>query len=126
MTTITRLFIVLGGINGALAVALGAFGAHGLKGRLTPEFLTTWQTAVQYHFYHIAGFFAVAFLAFLMPESNLVKWSGCAMVFGTMVFSGSLYILCLTGVRWLGAITPIGGAALIIAWALLALAAITH
>lgn len=125
MTQLTRLFLLFGSVSAALAVALGAFGAHGLKSRLTPELMVTWQTAVQYHFYHALGLFAVAGVAALLPASAAVKWSGWLMVAGILLFSGSLYALALTGVRGLGAITPLGGVAFIIAWVLLGVAALS-
>ena len=122
MTALTRIFLLLGSINAALAVGLGAFGAHALRGRLSENLLSTYQTGVQYHFYHALGLIAVAFAAFLLPESALVKWAGWLMVAGIVLFSGSLYLLSISGIRWLGAITPLGGVAFISAWLLLALA----
>jgi uncharacterized membrane protein YgdD (TMEM256/DUF423 family) len=122
MTAFTRIFLLLGSINAALAVGLGAFGAHALKGRLSESLLSTYQTGVQYHFYHALGLFAVALVASLLPDSTLVKWSGWLMLAGIIFFSASLYLLSLTGMRWLGAITPLGGVAFISAWLLLAVA----
>jgi uncharacterized membrane protein YgdD (TMEM256/DUF423 family) len=119
---LTKNFLLLGSINAALAVGLGAFGAHGLRGKLSEDLLGTYQTGVQYHFYHALGLFAVALVASLLPESTLVKWSGWLMFAGIILFSGSLYVLSVTGIRWLGAITPLGGVAFISAWLLLALA----
>jgi len=121
-----KLFILLGAINAALAVMLGAFGAHGLKDKLTEHMLSVFQTGVQYHFYHALGLFAVAFVASQYPESALVKWSGWTMLAGIILFSGSLYVLSLSGVRWLGAITPLGGVAFIIAWCLLAISVVKN
>jgi uncharacterized membrane protein YgdD (TMEM256/DUF423 family) len=86
--------------------------------------LTTYQTGVQYHFYHALGLFAVAFVASQLPASALVKWSGWLMFAGIILFSVSLYILSLSGIRWFGAITPLGGVAFIVAWLLLAVAVI--
>ena len=114
-----RLFAILGCLNGAMAVSLGAFGAHALKARLSTEMLDTFQTAAQYHFYHALGLLAVAFVASLLPDSNLPKWAGWLMFAGIVLFCGSLYALSLTGVRWLGAITPLGGIAFIASWLLL-------
>ncbi|MBL8515845.1 MAG: DUF423 domain-containing protein [Betaproteobacteria bacterium] len=99
---------------------LGAFGAHALKARLGPELLATWQTAVQYHFLHALGLLVVGMLARQMPDARGLHWAGWLMLTGVLLFSGSLYALCLTGVRGLGAITPAGGAAFIAAWAVLA------
>jgi uncharacterized membrane protein YgdD (TMEM256/DUF423 family) len=101
-----------------LAVALGAFGAHALKARLSPEMLAIFETGVRYHFYHALGLFAVAWLSERHP-GWLVEASGYLFVFGILVFSGSLYVLSATGVRWLGAITPIGGLAFLAGWLLL-------
>ena len=124
MTAFTKTFMVLASLNAALAVGLGAFGAHGLKARLPEAMLATYQTGVQYHFYHALGLFAVAFVASQLPASALVKWSGWLMFAGIILFSVSLYILSLSGVRWFGAITPLGGVAFIVAWLLLAVAVI--
>jgi uncharacterized membrane protein YgdD (TMEM256/DUF423 family) len=122
VTGLTKIFLLLGSINAALAVGLGAFGAHGLRSRLSEDLLSTYQTGVQYHFYHALGLFAVALVASLLPKSALVSWSGWLMLAGIVLFSGSLYLLSITGVRWLGAITPLGGVAFISAWLLLAVA----
>jgi uncharacterized membrane protein YgdD (TMEM256/DUF423 family) len=104
-----------------LGVALGAFGAHGLRGRLSPEMLTVFETGVRYHFYHALGLFAVAWLSESHP-SGLVTLAGWAFLFGIIVFSGSLYVLSISGVRWLGAITPIGGVGFLVGWLLLVVA----
>ena len=117
-----KLFISLGSVNALIAVALGAFGAHALKARLSPDMLAIFETGVQYHFYHALGLLAVGMIAAHLPDSSLVKWSGSLMFFGILIFSGSLYILAITGIKWLGAITPIGGTAFITAWLLLAIA----
>ena len=113
-----------GSINAMLAVILGAFGAHGLKGRLTEEMLSVYQTGVQYHFYHSLGLIIIGVVAFYLPASTLLKWSATVMLAGIVLFSGSLYLLALTDVRWLGMITPLGGIAFIVAWLLLAKAAL--
>ena len=117
-----RLFAILGCLNAAMAVSLGAFGAHALKARLSTEMLNIYQTAAQYHFYHALGLIAAAFVATLLPDSNLPKWAGWLMSGGIVLFCGSLYLLSLTGTRWLGAVTPLGGVAFIAAWLLLATA----
>ncbi|HKK13029.1 MAG TPA: DUF423 domain-containing protein [Gammaproteobacteria bacterium] len=117
-----RVFLLLGAINGALAVLLGAFGAHGLRGHLPPGMMEVYHTANQYHFYHALGLLAVGMAAFQMPESAALRWSGWLMLAGIVLFSGSLYALSVSGVRWLGIITPFGGTAFIIAWLLLAVA----
>ena len=118
-----RFFLRVACISGALAVILGAFGAHGLENRLSAEMLDTYETGVKYHFYH-----AIATLALAAGSANLWQsawtkracWSWTA---GTVVFSGSLYVLTITDLRWLGAITPIGGVAMIVGWAMAAAAA---
>ena len=120
MTDATRLFTTLGASAMALAVVLGAFGAHALKARLTSEQLDVWHTAVQYHVYHALGLFVVAGLCHLLQDAAMVRLAGWVMVLGIVVFSGSLYVLTISGVRWLGAITPLGGVALIAAWLMLA------
>lgn len=122
MTTAERLFLSAGGLAALAAVALGAFGAHALKGRLSPEMLAVWHTAVEYHVFHALGLLAVGLVAARLPESALLRWSGWLMLAGIALFSGSLYALALTGVRWLGAVTPVGGTAFLAAWALFAAA----
>ena len=118
-----RLFLMIASVAGLLAVALGAFGAHGLKQRLTPDLLAVYQTGVQYHMYHALALLAVGVLLAQAPASSALRWSGWLFIAGIVVFSGSLYLLSLTGVRWLGAITPLGGAAFLAGWAALAIAA---
>jgi uncharacterized membrane protein YgdD (TMEM256/DUF423 family) len=121
MTPTAKLFVVLGALAGAAAVALGAFGAHALKARLAPDQLAVWQTAVQYHFWHALALVAIGILgALALPGSTALKWAGWLMVAGLVLFSGSLYVLVLSGARWLGAVTPFGGTAWIAAWLLLA------
>lgn len=119
-----KLFLALGGLNAALAVMLGAFGAHALKARISAELLAVYQTAVQYHFYHALGLVLVGLALTQLPESSALKWSGGLMLAGIVLFSGSLYGLSLSEWRWLGAVTPFGGAAFIAAWAALVVAAI--
>ncbi|MEM1112579.1 MAG: DUF423 domain-containing protein [Pseudomonadota bacterium] len=118
-----KLFLTLGAISSMLAVAFGAFGAHALKARLDEYALGVYETAVQYHFYHSLALLAVGLLALQVPQSGLLKSSGWLFLAGVFIFSGSLYVLALSGMRWLGAITPLGGLAFIAAWACLALAA---
>ena len=117
-----KIFLLLGSLAMMFAVGLGAFGAHGLKDKLSADMLAVYRTGVDYHFYHALGLLALGMIAAHLPESDLVKWSGGLMAAGIVLFSGSLYLLALTGTRWLGAITPLGGAAWIVAWALLAAA----
>ena len=122
MTTSARLFLASGGFAALAAVALGAFGAHALKTRLSAEMLAVWHTGVEYHAYHALGLLAVGLVAGQLPESTLLKWSGWLMLAGIVLFSGSLYALALSGERWLGAITPIGGMAFLAAWGLFVIA----
>ncbi len=119
----SKIFLMLGAVNAFLAVALGAFGAHGLKSRLSPDLLEVYQTGVSYHMYHALGLLAVGLLAHWLSETVLLNWAGWMMVAGILLFSGSLYVLSITGIRWLGAITPLGGIAFLAGWALLAAAA---
>ncbi len=118
-----KYFITMAAISGLFAVLFGAFGAHALKARLDDYALGIFETAVQYHFYHSLALFGVGLFALSVPESLWLKSSGWLFVTGLIVFSGSLYILSFSGLRWLGAITPIGGLAFIVGWACLALAA---
>jgi uncharacterized membrane protein YgdD (TMEM256/DUF423 family) len=118
-----KLFITLASLSGMLAVAFGAFGAHALKNRLDEYALGVFQTAVQYHFYHSLALLAVGVIALGQhPGSALLRSSGWLFVIGIVVFSGSLYLLSISGLRWLGAITPLGGLAFIAGWACLAAA----
>ena len=118
-----KTFFVIGAIFAGLAVAFGAFGAHGLKGVLSADMLATFETGVRYHMYHALALIAVA-LAYAQWQKPLLIMAGWLFVAGIVIFSGSLYLLSLTGLRWLGAITPIGGVALIVGWVLLAVAAL--
>ena len=113
-----RFFFVAGSVLAFFAVALGAFAAHGLKSRVAPDMLTIFETGVRYHMYHALALLAVAWAGSQWPESR-VQYAGWAFIFGIVVFSGSLYLLSTTGIRWLGAITPIGGLGFLIGWALL-------
>lgn len=106
-----------------LAVTFGAFGAHALKGRLDDYALGVFQTAVQYHFYHSLALLAVGILALSQTHSGLLRSSGWLFMLGIILFSGSLYGLSLTGIKWLGAVTPLGGIAFIAGWVCLATAA---
>ena len=119
----TQTFILLGSALMLLGVGAGAFGAHGLSGYLTQHDLGgTFDTAVRYHMIHALALFISAWLADKWPGS-LTTWSGWLFLVGIVVFSGSLYLLVFTRVRWLGAITPIGGVAFLAGWACLFLAA---
>lgn len=120
---VARMFVITGASSAALAVVLGAFGAHGLRARLPADLLAIYQTGCQYHVYHALGLLAVGLLGLHLPASGALRASGWLMLAGTVLFSGSLYALALTGQRWLGAITPLGGVAWIAAWVLMAYAA---
>ena len=111
--------IMTGALLAGLAVMLGAFGAHALKAKVSPENLTIFDTAVKYHMYHALGLILIGLLGFHFPV-KLIQIPAYLMMGGILIFSGSLYILVLSGIRWLGAITPIGGIAFIISWLLLA------
>lgn len=117
-----RQLVVAAALILLIGVAAGAFGAHALKRSVTPDMLSVWQTAVLYQLVHGLGLLAIAALGTRFG-SPLLAAAGSFMLAGIIIFSGSLYILVLSGTKWLGAITPIGGGAFIIAWALVALAA---
>ena len=112
--------IVAGAIFAFLGVLFGAFGAHALKTRIDVDLLAVYQTGVQYHLVHAIGIILVGILAQALPSSKWLPIAGWAMVGGVLAFSGSLYVLSLTGIRAIGAITPLGGIALLAAWMLLA------
>jgi len=124
MLPAAKLFVSLGALAAALGVVLGAFGAHALKARLPAEMLAVWQTAVQYHLWHALGLIGVGLLVQHLPASGPVRLAGWLMLAGIVLFSGSLYVLALSGARWLGAITPFGGACFIIGWLALAYAVV--
>ncbi|CBL46028.1 Protein of unknown function (DUF423) [gamma proteobacterium HdN1] len=115
-----KLWFVAGAICMALAVALGAFGAHGLKNRLPADLLAIYHTGVEYHIYHALGLLLVGVIAGVYPTASGVQWAGGLLLAGILVFSGSLYALSLSGIRVLGAITPLGGLAFIAGWITLA------
>ncbi|MBA1146931.1 DUF423 domain-containing protein [Ectothiorhodospiraceae bacterium WFHF3C12] len=116
--------VIAGAVLGFIGVALGAFGAHGLRDTLEPGRLEIWQTAVLYNLVHALALVAVGVAAYSLPGRSVMAASGWAFLFGTVVFSGSLYVLAVTGIRGLGAITPIGGLGFLAGWLLLAWAAV--
>jgi uncharacterized membrane protein YgdD (TMEM256/DUF423 family) len=118
-----RTFLLVGAVAAFLAVTLGAFGAHGLRGRLSPEMLAVFETGVRYHMYHALALILVALVMGRM-SGWLIQTAGWCFVAGIVLFSGSLYALALSGVTILGAVTPIGGLAFLAGWACLAFAAI--
>jgi uncharacterized membrane protein YgdD (TMEM256/DUF423 family) len=117
---VTQLTLSAAALSGFLSVALGAFGAHALRGRLDDYALGVFETAVQYQFYHSLALLGVGILMLQLPASALLKSSAWLFAAGILVFSGSLYLLAFTGLRWLGAITPIGGLAFLGGWLCLA------
>lgn len=114
-----RIFFVFGALSAFIGVAAGAFGAHGLKSQIGSEMLTIFEVGVRYQMYHA---FALIFAAWAHSKwpSLLVKTSGWLFVVGTILFSGSLYLLSVSGIKWLGAITPLGGLAFLAGWVCLA------
>lgn len=116
-----KLFLMLGSISGFLSVAFGAFGAHALKARLDEYSLGIFHTGVTYQTTHALALVLVGLLLKWYPDSSGLVWAGWCFVAGTLIFSGSLYTLALTGIKVLGAITPIGGVLFLAGWALLAI-----
>jgi uncharacterized membrane protein YgdD (TMEM256/DUF423 family) len=117
-----KIFLVLGALLGVLSVMIGAFGAHALKKTLIANGRTdVFETAVKYQFYHAFGLLFLGLLLFKV-QHKLLDYAGISFITGILIFSGSLYILCITNIKWLGAITPIGGLAMIIGWLLIAIA----
>ena len=121
MTAVARAMATSGAALALLGVALGAFGAHALRASLSPSDIEIFETAVRYQMYHAVALFGVAWLATKLVDP-LTYWAGWLLVAGTVVFSGSLYLLVLTGTRWLGAITPVGGLMLVAGWLLVVVA----
>ncbi|MDW7613602.1 DUF423 domain-containing protein [Peribacillus simplex] len=117
-----KLFIILGALNAFIAVALGAFGAHGLEGKIPDKYLEIWKTAVQYQMFHAVGLLVLGLLAGKI-SSPLISWSGWLMLIGIILFSGSLFVLSVTQIKVLGAVTPLGGVSFLVAWVLMAIAA---
>jgi uncharacterized membrane protein YgdD (TMEM256/DUF423 family) len=118
-----KIFVVLGALLAGLGVAAGAFAAHALRAQLEPRMLEVFETAVRYQMFHAFGLFAVAWV-FHQTHAAAAQLAGWAFIIGILLFSGSLYLMALTGVRALGAVTPFGGVAFIVGWAALAAAAL--
>lgn len=118
-----RLFLSTSAVSALIAVGAGAFGAHALRDQLTPELLATWTTGANYQMYHALALLAVGVLMerLSIGGSPLLTAAGWLFIGGTVLFSGSLYVLALTGVTWLGAITPLGGLAFLAGWAAVAI-----
>lgn len=121
-----KIFMLLGSANAMFAVILGAFGAHALKARLDETLLKAYQTGVDYHFYHALGLIFIGIIAMNIPASIWLKSSGWMMVIGIILFCGSLYILSIFNLRWLGMVTPLGGVLFILAWLSLCIAILKH
>ncbi len=111
-----KIFLFLGSANAALAVILGAFGAHALKARLDVSLLKAYHTGVEYHFYHALGLILVGVIAMNLPANIWLKSAGWSMFVGIILFCGSLYLMSIFNLRWLGMVTPIGGLLFILAW----------
>jgi uncharacterized membrane protein YgdD (TMEM256/DUF423 family) len=120
-----RTFLALGALSAGISVAAGAFGAHALKARLAPDLLAVFETGARYQMYHALGLVAAAWAGSRGPAAQgAATWAGWLFVGGTVLFTGSLYALALSGVRALGAVTPFGGVAFLAGWVALALAAL--
>jgi len=118
-----KTFIVVAALAGLLAVVLGAFGAHALRSQVDASLLAAFNTGAQYQMYHALALLMVGMLAYLFPAQKLLRWSGGFFIAGMILFSGSLYALALTQIKWFGPVTPIGGTAFMMGWLLLAFAA---
>lgn len=116
----SRNLIIIGAISGFLSISFGAFGAHAIKQWMSVDLMAIYQTAVSYQIYHSLGLILIA-LVYQHQQNTLIKTAGWLMLAGIIIFSGSLYTLSLTDTRWLGAITPVGGILLLLAWLLLGL-----
>ena len=117
-----KIFLVAGASFGATGVLFGAFGAHGLRSKLSAEMLAIYQTGIQYHMFHAVGLMIIGVVFQWVNNSIYMLWAGSSMVLGILIFSGSLYLLSITGMPWLGSITPIGGLAFLVGWLLFAYA----
>ncbi len=113
-------FLFLSAVCGVVGVAVGAFGAHGLKAILSPEMLAVYKTGVDYQMWHALALGLIAVFRQQATESELLKWAGWLMFSGIVLFSGSLYLLAVFNIKWLGMITPLGGLSFILAWLLVA------
>jgi uncharacterized membrane protein YgdD (TMEM256/DUF423 family) len=119
-------FLLLGALSAMIGVGMGAFGAHGLKTIISPELLIVYQTGVSYQMYHALGLIGIALIRLHVRNSSLLIWAGWLMFIGILLFSGSLYLLALLNLNWLGMITPIGGVCFLIAWLLITLYAVQN
>ena len=125
---LVKFFIIAGAINGFLSVALGAFGAHLLEGKIADKYLATWDTAVQYQMFHALALIAIGILmsSKVLGAVSTLNTAGYLILAGIVIFSGSLYVLSLTGISILGAITPIGGVAFLAGWIMLIVATVKY
>jgi uncharacterized membrane protein YgdD (TMEM256/DUF423 family) len=114
-----RVFGIVGALSAFIAVAAGAFGAHALRSRLSAEMLAVFETGARYQMYHALALLAVSWSMQRWGNSQFA-WSGWLFIVGTVIFSGSLYVLSLTGMHWLGRITPLGGVSFLLGWLFLA------
>ncbi len=121
-----KIFFLLGSIAGFLAIALGAFGAHGLEGKISEKMLQVWKTGVTYQMFATGMLFIVGFFLLKIQQSSLLPWAGWLTFAGILLFSGSLYVLSVTGIKWIGAITPLGGVAFLVGWVLIGVAVVKH
>ncbi|MFT4676152.1 MAG: uncharacterized membrane protein YgdD (TMEM256/DUF423 family) [Patiriisocius sp.] len=121
-----KILLIFAALSGLVAVALGAFGAHGLKNKLAPNLMSAFETAVQYQAIHTLAILTVCLLSLHFGRGIWFQYSGLSFSIGILLFSGSLYGLALTGMRWLGPVTPLGGLFFMIGWALMLLATIKH
>jgi uncharacterized membrane protein YgdD (TMEM256/DUF423 family) len=126
ITAMDRTLLLIGAVLGFLGVALGAFGAHALKSRLSPEMLAVFETGVRYQMYHAFAVLIVAAAIGHIGNTRLLVMAGWLFIAGILLFSGSLYVLALTGVGILGAVTPVGGLLFLIGWACLAIFAVAR
>lgn len=121
-----KIFLILGALNGFLAVALGAFGAHGLEGRLSEKAISTWEKAVDYQMFHTMALFVTGLLLAKFQNLSMLSTAGWMFFAGIILFSGSLYIYSLTSIKTFAMITPIGGVAFLIGWVLVGIAVMKH
>jgi uncharacterized membrane protein YgdD (TMEM256/DUF423 family) len=121
---VSRRWLAMGAFNGFLAVALGAFAAHGLQGRLSTHMLGIFEKGVEYHGFHALALLITGLMSLHDPQSRPIRWAGVLFLTGILLFSGSLYVLALSGIRSWGAVTPFGGAAFLLGWTLLGLGAV--
>ncbi|WP_213422180.1 DUF423 domain-containing protein [Bhargavaea massiliensis] len=123
-----KFFLIAGAVNALISVGMGAFGAHGLEGKVSDHYIAIWETAAKYQMYHALGLILIGILQSqaLLGAASQLNWAGWLMLSGIIIFSGSLYVLALTQIGVLGAITPIGGVAFIAGWIMVILAAVKH